>query len=94
MVLNSISPISADSILHAEDKGRGRFPGLCRGGMVICNGSVGKEKLRFTDWYMTRNDILPKHIPDQCVSAPIAVQIPVAMNEGMQDQVWKDSKVC
>jgi hypothetical protein len=94
MVMNTISPISADSILHAEDKGRGRFPGSSRGDMVICNGSVGEEKLRFTDWYMTRNDILPKHIPDQCGSAPIPMLIEVAMNKGMQDQVWKDSKVC
>jgi len=41
-----------------------------------------------------KNDISPKHIPDQCVSAPIKLRTKVALIEGMQDPVRNDSKVC
>jgi hypothetical protein len=33
--MNTISPKGADFNLHAEQKGRGRFPGSGRGGMLF-----------------------------------------------------------
>ena len=35
MVMNTKSPIGADFILHAEEKGRYRFPGPGRGSMML-----------------------------------------------------------
>ena len=35
MIMNTISPKGADLILHAEEKGMGRFPGFGRGSMVL-----------------------------------------------------------
>ena len=41
MVMNTKSPKSADFILHAEEKGRGRFPGSGRESLVLnYTGSV------------------------------------------------------
>ena len=43
MIMNTISPKGADFILHAEEKGRGRFPGSSRGSLVLnYTGSVGE----------------------------------------------------
>ena len=43
MVMNTISPIGADFILHAVEKGRGRIPDSGRGSLVIIHaGSVGE----------------------------------------------------
>ena len=39
--MNTISSISADFILHAEEKGRGWFPGSGRGSMVRYH--IGQE---------------------------------------------------
>ena len=90
--MNTISPKGADFILHAEEKGRGRFPGSGRVNMM--RYLVGRRaNIRLIDWYMTKNDISPMHIPDQCVSAPIKLHTKVALNEGMQDPVRKDSEV-
>ena len=35
MTMNTISPKSANFILHAEEKGRGRIPGTGRGSIVF-----------------------------------------------------------
>lgn len=43
---------------------------------------------------MTINDISPKHIPDQWVSAPISARKTLVINDGMQDRVWEVSEVC
>ena len=70
-------------------------------GSLVLVGTAGCSTLlvqwtniRQTDWYMTIKDISPKHIPDQCVSAPIKLRTKVSLIEGMQDPVRKDSKVC
>ena len=94
MVMNTISPISADFILHAKEMGRDRIPGSGRGSMVLnYAGSVGE----YSSYRLVydKNDISPSlHIPDQCVSAPISMRTTVALIEGMQDRVRKDSEVC
>ena len=93
MVMNTISPIGANFIPHAEAKGGGWFPDSGRGSMV--RYLVGQVSEYSSDRLVyDKNDISPKHIPDQCVSAPISMRTTVALIKGMQDRVWKDSEVC
>jgi hypothetical protein len=49
-------------------------------GAAWCSTALVRwANIRLTDWYMTINDISPKHIPDQCVSAPIKLRTKVAL---------------
>ena len=41
-----------------------------------------------------KDPALKPHIPDQCISTPILKRNTLVFNEGMQDQVCQDSKVC
>ena len=73
---------------------RGGAGSLIQVGAAVCSTLLVRwANIRLTDWYMTINDMSPKHIPDQCVFSPTKVRTTVAVIECMQEPVRKDSEV-
>ena len=92
MVMNTKSPKGADFILHAKEKGRGRFPESGRGGMVRYFYSLVGEYSSYRLVYDNKRHFAEPYTRSVRFS-PISVRTTVALIEGMQDRVWKDSEV-
>ena len=93
MVMNTKRPTSADFILHAEEKGRGRLSGPGRGIMVrYFDGLVG-EYSSYRLVYDNKRNFAEAYTRSVRFS-PISVRTTVALIKSMQDRVWKDAKVC
>ncbi len=93
MGMNTKSPKGADFILHAEEKGMDRFLGFGRGSMVLnYTCSVGE----YSSYRLVYDN--KRHVAQAYTRSlrfcPIKLRTKVALIEGMQDPLRKNSKVC
>jgi len=94
MVMNSKKPKSAYFILHAEEKGKGRFPGSGRGSMVLNYTGLVCEYSSYRLVYDIKRHFAQYVYTRSVRYSPISVRTKVALIGDMQDRVWKDAKVC